>query len=322
MNTLKDLKHSALELVEVRKQYGDHTALDGVSLIVPEASIFGLLGPNGAGKTTLIRMVAGITGPDSGSISFFGKSMTSEHINEVGYLPEERGLYKNMRVGEQAMYFARLRGMSKEVAKKELLDWFERLEVDGWWNREVSDLSKGMAQKIQFIVAVIHKPKFLILDEPLSGFDPINAARIRKEIIRLRDEHGTTILLSTHDMSSVDELCDHVALINHGRKILDGPVHSLREKARAGKIDLTFRGNLISFTAALGSGAILHSAHSTGDNVHELVLGLPDAIPIEKFLKWVTTEVDVLSCSPQSVSMDDVFLRAVQDSGENKIEQS
>ena len=322
MNNLKELKHSALELVEVRKQYGDHTALDGVSLIVPEASIFGLLGPNGAGKTTLIRMVAGITGPDSGSISFFGKSMTSEHINEVGYLPEERGLYKNMRVGEQAMYFARLRGMSKEVAKKELLDWFERLEVDGWWNREVSDLSKGMAQKIQFIVAVIHKPKFLILDEPLSGFDPINAARIRKEIIRLRDEHGTTILLSTHDMSSVDELCDHVALINHGRKILDGPVHSLREKARAGKIDLTFRGNLISFTAALGSGAILHSAHSTGDNVHELVLGLPDAIPIEKFLKWVTTEVDVLSCSPQSVSMDDVFLRAVQDSGENKIEQS
>ena len=322
MNTVNDSKPSALELVEVRKQYGDHTALDGVSLNVPKACIFGLLGPNGAGKTTLIRMVAGITGPDSGSISFFGKSLTSEHINEVGYLPEERGLYKNMRVGEQAMYFARLRGMSKTVARKELLDWFERLEVDGWWNREVSDLSKGMAQKIQFIVAVIHKPKFLILDEPLSGFDPINAARIRKEIIRLRDEHGTTILLSTHDMSSVDELCDHVALINHGRKILDGPVNSLREKARAGKIDLTFRGNLINFTAALGSGAVLHSANSTGDNVHEVVLGLPATIPIEKFLKWVTTEVDVLSCSPQSVSMDDVFLRAVQDSGANKIEQS
>jgi ABC-2 type transport system ATP-binding protein len=267
-------------------------------------------------------MVAGITGPDSGSISFFGESLTSEHINEVGYLPEERGLYKNMRVGEQAMYFARLRGMSKTVARNELLDWFERLEVDGWWNREVSDLSKGMAQKIQFIVAVIHKPKFLILDEPLSGFDPINAARIRKEIIRLRDEHGTTILLSTHDMSSVDELCDHVALINHGRKILDGPVNFLREQARAGKIDLTFRGNLISFTAAIGSGAILHSADSKGDNVHEVVLGLPATIPIEKFLKWVTTEVDVLSCSPQSVSMDDVFLRAVKDSAANKIEQS
>ncbi|MDA9835471.1 ATP-binding cassette domain-containing protein [Flavobacteriales bacterium] len=322
MNTVKDSTPSALELVEVRKQYGDHTALDGVSIHVPKSSIFGLLGPNGAGKTTLIRMVAGITGPDSGSISFFGKPLTSEHINEVGYLPEERGLYKNMRVGEQAMYFARLRGMSKTDARKELLDWFERLEVDGWWNREVSDLSKGMAQKIQFIVAVIHKPKFLILDEPLSGFDPINAARIRKEIIRLRDEHGTTILLSTHDMSSVDELCDHVALINHGRKILDGPVIFLREQARAGKIDLTFRGNLLSFTAALGSGAILHSADSKGDNVHEVVLGLPATIPIEKFLKWVTTEVDVLSCSPQSVSMDDVFLRAVKDSAANKIEQS
>lgn len=319
---MKDSNSFALELLEVRKQYGDHTALDGVSLKVPKASIFGLLGPNGAGKTTMIRMVAGITGPDSGSISFFGKSLTAEHINEVGYLPEERGLYKNMRVGEQAMYFARLRGMSKTEARKELLDWFERLEVDGWWNREVADLSKGMAQKIQFIVAVIHKPKFLILDEPLSGFDPINAARIRKEIIRLRDEYGTTILLSTHDMSSVDELCDHVALINHGRKILDGPVHDLREKARAGKIDLTFRGNLISFTAALGSGAILHSANSKGDSIHEVVLGLPSSIPIEKFLKWVTSEVDVLSCSPKTISMDDVFLRAVKDSAKNKMKQS
>lgn len=322
MNLEKDSKPYALELVNVRKQYGDHIALDGVSLNVPNASIFGLLGPNGAGKTTMIRMIAGITGPDSGTISFFGKNLTAEYINEFGYLPEERGLYKNMRVGEQAMYFARLRGMNKSVAKKELLDWFERLEVDGWWNREVSDLSKGMAQKIQFIVAVIHKPKFLILDEPLSGFDPINAARIRQEIIRLRDEHGTTILLSTHDMSSVDELCDHVALINHGKMILEGPVHFLCEKARAGKIDLTFRGNLISFTAALGSGAILHNASSKGENIHEVVLGLPSSIPIEKFLKWVTTEVDVLSCSPQIVSMDDVFLSAVKDAAAHKMEQS
>ena len=322
MNTENNSTPLALELLEVRKQYGDHTALDGVSLRVPQGSIFGLLGPNGAGKTTMIRMVAGITGPDQGSISFFGKGLSAEHINEVGYLPEERGLYKNMRVGEQAMYFARLRGMSKAVAKKELVDWFDRLEVDGWWNKEVSDLSKGMAQKIQFIVAVIHKPKFLILDEPLSGFDPINAARIRREIIRLRDEHGTTILLSTHDMSSVDELCDHVALINHGKKILDGPVKYLREKARAGKIDFTFRGNLISFTAALGAGAILHSAKSKGDNVHEVVLGLPSSIPIEKFLKWVTGEVDVLSCSPLKVSMDDVFLNAVELAAKHKVEQS
>ena len=263
----------ALELFDVSKRYGTHIALDGVSLEVPQGSIFGLLGPNGAGKTTLIRMVAGITGPDQGSISFFGEAMSSEHISSLGYLPEERGLYKNMRVGEQAMYFARLRGMGKKEAERELTDWFERLEVDGWWDKEVADLSKGMAQKIQFIVAVLHKPKFLILDEPLSGFDPINASRIRAEINRLRDEFGTTILLSTHDMSSVDELCDHVALINNGKKILEGPVSALRENARAGRIELQFRGNLIGFTAALGAGAILHEALSHSDNIHDVVLG-------------------------------------------------
>ena len=182
---------SALSLVDVRKQYGDYTALGGVSLEVPVGSIFGLLGPNGAGKTTLIRMVSGITAPDSGLVSFFGAAFKEEDIKEIGYLPEERGLYKNMRVGEQAMYFAQLRGMSKSEASKALKGWFERLEVDGWWDREVADLSKGMAQKIQFIVSVLHEPKLLILDEPLSGFDPINAEIIRREINRLRDECGT-----------------------------------------------------------------------------------------------------------------------------------
>ena len=301
----------SLKLRDVSKRYGSHVALDGVSLEVPQGSIFGLLGPNGAGKTTLIRMVAGITGPDQGDISFFGEPMTSEHISSLGYLPEERGLYKNMRVGEQAMYFARLRGMDKKEAERELTDWFERLEVNGWWDKEVADLSKGLAQKIQFIVAVLHKPKFLILDEPLSGFDPINASRIRTEINRLRDEFGTTILLSTHDMSSVDELCDHVALINNGTKILEGPVKTLRETARAGRIEFKFRGNLISFTAALGAGAVLHEALSHGENIHEVILGLPPSIPIEKFLKWATSEVDVLSCTPKIVSMDEVFLHAV-----------
>ena len=261
----------ALKLRDVSKRYGSHVALDRVSLDVPQGSIFGLLGPNGAGKTTLIRMVAGITGPDQGSISFFGEPMSSDHISSLGYLPEERGLYKNMRVGEQAMYFARLRGMGKIEAKRELTDWFDRLEVNGWWDKEVADLSKGMAQKIQFIVSVLHKPKFLILDEPLSGFDPINASRIRAEINRLRDEFGTTILLSTHDMSSVDELCDHVALINNGVKILEGQVSALRETARAGRIELKFRGNLISFTAALGAGAILHEALSHGEDIHDVV---------------------------------------------------
>ena len=302
----------ALSLREVRKQYGDHVALNGVSVDVPVGSIFGLLGPNGAGKTTLIRMVAGITAPDTGEVSFFGSPLKQSDIHNIGYLPEERGLYKNMRVGEQALYFARLRGMGKSEAEYELKNWFERLEVDGWWNKEVADLSKGMAQKIQFIVSILHKPKFLILDEPLSGFDPINAQRIKSEIKRLRDENGTTVLLSTHDMSSVDELCDHVALVNHGSKILEGRVDVLRENARAGRIDFKFRGNLIAFTAALGASAILHSVSSTSDHVHDMVLGIPTQTPIEKFLKWATQEVDVLSCSPKIVSMDEVFLRAVK----------
>lgn len=310
---------SALSLVDVRKQYGDHTALGGVSLEVPVGSIFGLLGPNGAGKTTLIRMVSGITAPDSGLVSFFGAAFKEEDIKEIGYLPEERGLYKNMRVGEQAMYFAQLRGMSKSEASKALKGWFERLEVDGWWDREVADLSKGMAQKIQFIVSVLHEPKLLILDEPLSGFDPINAEIIRSEINRLRDECGTTVLLSTHDMSSVDELCDNVALINHGEKILHGEVGLLRERARAGKIDFRFRGNLIAFTAALGAGAILHSAQSDGNGAHDLVLGIPSETPIENFIKWSSSEVDVLSCSPKVISMDEVFLKAVRSASLNHI---
>ena len=302
----------ALSLSDVRKHYGDHVALDGVSIEVPKGSIFGLLGPNGAGKTTLIRMVAGITAPDSGNLAFFGSPLKQDDIQHIGYLPEERGLYKNMRVGEQALYFARLRGMGRSEAEHELKEWFERLEVDGWWNKEVSDLSKGMAQKIQFIVSILHKPKLLILDEPLSGFDPINAQRIKTEINRLRDENGTTVLLSTHDMSSVDELCDHVALVNNGSKILEGRVDLLRENTRAGRIDFKFKGNLIAFTAALGASAILHSVHSTENHVHDMVLGIPPQTPIEKFLKWATQEVDVLSCSPKSISMDEVFLKAVK----------
>lgn len=308
---MTDNSNLALSLKDVRKKYGDHEALKGVSIDVPKGSIYGLLGPNGAGKTTLIRMIAGITGPDSGSVSFFGKPLQADDIDQIGYLPEERGLYKNMRVGEQAMYFARLRGMNKATAERELRGWFERLDVDGWWNKEVADLSKGMAQKVQFIVSVLHKPKLLILDEPLSGFDPINAQRIRNEIIRLRDEEECTILLSTHDMSSVDELCDHVALINHGEKILEGEVLHLRERARAGRVNFSFKGNLIAFTAAIGGSAILHNVHSEGNNLHHMELGIPSETPIEKFLRWSTQEVDVISCSPKIISMDEVFLKAV-----------
>ena len=213
----------ALAISQVAKSFRDHHALKGVNVQVNEGRIFGLLGPNGAGKTTLIRMLTGITAPDSGSISFFGSPLTREHIAQIGYLPEERGLYKSMRVGEQALYFARLRGMQRQEAESRLRMWFEKLEVEGWWNREVADLSKGMAQKVQFIIAVLHQPRLLILDEPFSGFDPINAQRVRDAVVELKEQQGTTILLSTHDMGSVEELCDEVALLNRGEVLLDGP---------------------------------------------------------------------------------------------------
>ncbi|MDG1348077.1 MAG: ATP-binding cassette domain-containing protein, partial [Flavobacteriales bacterium] len=198
---------------DVVKQYGDYTALNKVSISVPKGSIYGLLGPNGAGKTTLMRIINQITAPDSGSLIFDGVPLEKHHISEIGYLPEERGLYKKMKVGEQALYLAQLKGMSYTDALAKLKFWFEKLDILSWWSKKVEELSKGMAQKIQFVVTVIHEPKLLIFDEPFSGFDPINAAIIRKEILEL-SENGTTIIFSTHRMESVEEICDHIALIN------------------------------------------------------------------------------------------------------------
>ena len=217
----------ALDISGIEKRFGDQRALAGVGFQVPQSGIFGLLGPNGAGKTTLIRMLNGITAPDAGSISFFGEPLTRNHLPVIGYLPEERGLYKSMRVGEQAMYFAQLRGLDKKSARERLRHWFDRLEVDGWWNKEVSEVSKGMAQKIQFVVTVLHRPKLLIFDEPFSGFDPINAQIIQKEILRLRDD-GATVIFSTHRMESVEELCDHIALVHQSKKILDGNLTQIK----------------------------------------------------------------------------------------------
>jgi len=203
----------------VSKKFGDHKALSNVSLEIPENCIYGLLGPNGAGKTTLIRIINQITHPDCGKVYFDGKELAPEHIASIGYLPEERGLYKSMKVGEQALYLAQLKGLSKAEAKRRLNYWFERLEIDGWWNKKVQELSKGMAQKIQFIVTVLHQPKLLIFDEPFSGFDPINANKIKDEILYLK-EQGTSIIFSTHRMESVEELCEYIALLNNSEKIL------------------------------------------------------------------------------------------------------
>jgi len=218
-----------LECKNIVKQYTGHKALDDVSITVPQGSIYGLLGPNGAGKTTLIRIINQITKPDAGKVFFNGEPLTQKHIQYVGYLPEERGLYKKMKVGEQAVYFARLRGMSKAEAEKKLLQWFEKFDIDSWWNKKVEELSKGMQQKIQFIVTIVHEPALLIFDEPFSGFDPINVDLLKNEILNLK-ANGATIIFSTHNMSSVEELCDYISLINNGKNILSGEINEVRKQ--------------------------------------------------------------------------------------------
>lgn len=220
-----------IQAEKVTKRFAGHTALEEVSISVPEQSIFGLLGPNGAGKTTLIRIINMITAPDEGTILFNGRQIRPKDISMIGYLPEERGLYKKMKVGEQALYLAQLKGMSRQETIRQLKEWFEKFEIISWWNRKVEELSKGMQQKVQFIITVIHKPKLLIFDEPFSGFDPINVNLLKEEILKLRN-NGSTIIFSTHNMSSVEELCDSIALINRSRKILEGNVMDLRKKQR------------------------------------------------------------------------------------------
>ena len=216
-----------LEIRGVTKTYGNYTALNNVSLCIPKGSVYGLLGPNGAGKTSLIRIINQITMPDKGEVILDGEYLAPKHISDIGYLPEERGLYKSMKVGEQALYLAQLKGMSKDEAKKRLKYWFEKFDVFSWWNKKIEELSKGMAQKVQFIVTVMHQPKLLIFDEPFSGFDPINAQLIAREILQLRDE-GATIIFSTHRMESVEELCDEIALIDKSNKILEGNLKDIK----------------------------------------------------------------------------------------------
>jgi ABC-2 type transport system ATP-binding protein len=252
----------------VSKSFGPFKALNNVSIEVPKGSVFGLLGPNGAGKTTLIRIVNQITMPDSGSVLLDGKPLHPNDIKNIGYLPEERGLYKSMKVGEQAMYLAQLKGLSKTEAKERLKYWFDRLEIDGWWNKKIQELSKGMAQKIQFVVTVLHQPKLLIFDEPFSGFDPINANLIKDEILRLKDE-GATVIFSTHRMESVEEMCDHIALINKSNKILDGKLIDIKRAYKSN----TFKVGI---------------APNNTDNIQEILKEKFDAVPT--FFKSINDE--------------------------------
>jgi len=234
-----------LEVNNIVKKYGDFVALNNVSIKVPQGSIFGLLGPNGAGKTSLIRIINQIIVQDSGIVKLDGEILKPTDISHIGYLPEERGLYKGMKVGEQALYLAQLKGMSKAEAQKSLRYWFEKFDINDWWNKKVQELSKGMAQKVQFIVTVMHKPKLLIFDEPFSGFDPINANLIKDEILQLRDE-GATVIFSTHRMESVEELCEHIALIDKSNKILDGKLSDIKQQFKSNMFEVVLQTNAVA----------------------------------------------------------------------------
>ncbi|MCB0761667.1 MAG: ATP-binding cassette domain-containing protein [Flavobacteriales bacterium] len=301
---------NALEIKNVSKSFSGHQALHDISLEVPEQTIFGLLGPNGAGKTTLIRIVNQIIRPDSGEVNLFGECLKPDHVFDIGYLPEERGLYKKMKVGEQAMYLAQLKGLSASEARKKLTNWFERFDIAPWWNKKVEELSKGMAQKIQFITTVLHEPKLLILDEPFSGFDPINVEIITQEILRLRD-NGATIILSTHNMSSVEELCDHIGLINNSRLVLSGPLDEVRNQFARESYKLTFKGNIIAFTNALWTNYELITK-SSNDDIHSCEINLLNGARLNDLLNTVLPVIEIVEVKPIIPSMHDIFIEAVE----------
>ena len=302
----------ALRISGLRKSFGEQQVLDGVGFDVPKGAILGLLGPNGAGKSTLIRSIMGIVEPDGGTIELDGMPWSREAVRRIGYLPEERGLYRDMKVGEQAVYFARLKGMDRAEAITALKAWFERLEVDGWWDKKVSDISKGMAQKIQFICTVVHQPSLLILDEPLSGFDPINARRI-VDVVRSLAESGTTILLSTHDMPSVERLCDRVVLLDRGNIVLAGEADALRESGWSGEQEVVFRGNDIAFTNALGTLAHLDGIQpDVTEGTRRAAIRLRNPEQPGQVLQALGQAVDILEFVKVRPTMESLFIQAVQ----------
>lgn len=295
-----------LSIQDVVKTYSEHVALDHVSLEVPKGHIFGLLGPNGAGKTSLIRIITQITAPDSGRVIFDGAALSERHVNDIGYLPEERGLYKKMKVGEQLMYLAQLKGMSRSEAQSKLKDWFVRLDIKEWWNKPVDDLSKGMQQKTQFIATVVHEPKLLILDEPFSGFDPINANMLKDEILAIRDR-GTTILFSTHRMESVEELCDGIALINHANVVLTGNKKEVQNRFKKNEFELIFGGELPVENESFD----LIGIEITQEGRQKARIKLQAHVRINEALGELISQVEVYSFQEIIPSFNDIFIEVV-----------
>ena len=293
-----------LEINNVVKQYSGHRALDGVSLEIPKGTVYGLLGPNGAGKTTLIRIINCITAPDSGEVLLNGKKLQPEDVRNIGYLPEERGLYKKMKVGEQAVYLARLKGMSKQDAMKSLKYWFEKFEIQDWWNKKVEELSKGMAQKVQFITTILHKPELLIFDEPFSGFDPVNTDLMKREILELRDQ-GATIIFSTHNMESVEELCENISLVHKSKIVLQGSVAEIRASHAS---DSLFVKTADAFT--LPDIDIIHQTEKNG--LFETALKKTNGKTNNEILQEIITQTQIYSFEEMLPTMNDIFIRTVR----------
>ncbi|MBQ8099481.1 MAG: ATP-binding cassette domain-containing protein [Bacteroidaceae bacterium] len=293
-----------IEAKDVVKRFSGHTALDGVSINVPTGKVFGLLGPNGAGKTTLIRIINHITLPDSGSVTFNGHALTADDMLSIGYLPEERGLYKKMKVGEQAIYLARLKGLNEREAKKRLTYWFEKFGIMPWWNKKLEELSKGMQQKVQFVITILHEPPLLIFDEPFSGFDPVNAELLKQEILALRDK-GHTILFSTHNMGSVEEICDHIALIHHSKVVLQGVVDDIKEQNKTNTYRIA-----IPREQQLGDLCTVLSEEVKGRE-RRLTVKKPEDKTNSAFISWLAQQVEILSFAELLPSMNDIFIKTV-----------
>lgn len=301
-----------MRVENVSKRFANHTALDDVSFAVPGGSVYGLLGPNGAGKTTLIRIINRITAPDSGHVYLGGKELAPEDVYRIGYLPEERGLYKQMKVGEQAVYFARLKGLSRHDAVERLKKWFVKFGIEEWWNKKVSELSKGMAQKVQFIVTVLHEPQLLIFDEPFSGFDPINANMLKNEILSLRDQ-GATVIFSTHNMASVEEVCDYITLINQSHNILTGRLEDIRREHGTGVFEVEFTGDRTALAHMLSSQGymLLESEEEEMPVLHTLKVHVPDHGQIRPLVAMINQQVEIRSFREIIPSMNDIFIKAV-----------
>lgn len=291
-----------LSIRHLEKRYADHVALNDVNLEIPKGKIFGLLGPNGAGKTSLIRIITQITGPDAGEVYFDGEPLRLEHADQIGYLPEERGLYKKMKVGEQLLYLAQLKGMRKEEAVAKLKEWFIRLDIKEWWNKPVDDLSKGMQQKTQFIATVVHEPKLLILDEPFSGFDPINANMLKEEILAIK-ARGTTVLFSTHRMESVEELCDEIALINHAQVVLSGNKDEVQNRYKKNQFSIRYEGELVEIPG------IEIVSHQNG----HAILRFSEGMKTNEAIALLIQQIRLLEFKEVIPSFNDIFIQVVSE---------